>query len=102
RSRGGNRIIPVVPLATFDMLAPSPPDSWVCLPRFHHHYLPNRLQFEQGAFSPEQQAALRELGHQLLELERTYGNMQAILWDKTSGAVQAASDPRGEGQAIAR
>src|SRR5690606_36198789 len=99
---GGSRIITMVLLATLDMLAAHPPDSWVSLPRFHHQYLPNRLQFEPGAFSPEQQAALRELGHQLLELEQTYGNMQAILWDKTSGAVQAACDPRGEGQAIAR
>lgn len=99
---GGSRIISMVLLGVLDMLAGNPPDSWVSLPRFHHQYLPDRLQFEPGAFTLEQQAALRDLGHHLLELERTYGNMQAILWDKTTGTQQAASDPRGEGQAIAR
>lgn len=99
---GGSRIITMVLLATLDMLAANTPDSWVSQPRFHHQYLPNHVQFEPGAFSPEQQAALRELGHQLLELERAYGNMQAILWDKTTGTLDAASDPRGEGQAIVR
>jgi gamma-glutamyltranspeptidase len=30
-------------------------------------------------------------------LERPFGNMQAVLWDKQGGKVEAASDPRGLG-----
>lgn len=99
---GGSRIISMVLLGVLDMLSGQGPDSWVSLPRFHHQNQPDILQFEPGAFSEEEQAALRDRGHHLQELERSYGNMQAILWDKTTGSVQAASDPRGEGQAIAR
>ncbi len=39
------------------------------------------------------------MGHQLKRLDSSYGNMQAISWDYEKG-VQAASDPRVEGQAL--
>jgi gamma-glutamyltranspeptidase/glutathione hydrolase len=35
----------------------------------------------------------------LSEVQRNYGNMHAILWDAARAAVEAASDPRGEGAA---
>jgi len=47
-----------------------------------------------------QQRALEKRGHVLKEKNRRYGNMQAILWDKKTGQVFAASDPRGDGKAI--
>ena len=40
---------------------------------------------------------LKRRGHQVRQLDDTYGNMQAILWDRRSGEVTAASDPRGIG-----
>ena len=39
------------------------------------------------------------MGYQLREIDRNYGDMQAVLWDKKHNRVSAASDPRGEGVA---
>ena len=38
-------------------------------------------------------------GHNLRVSRRSYGNMQAIMWDKRTSHVYAASDKRGEGGA---
>jgi len=76
--------------------------DWVTRPRFHHQYLPDHIQFEPEALSEQEQAELKAKGHQLNALERTYGNMQAVSWDKKSGVVTAASDPRGIGSAQVR
>jgi gamma-glutamyltranspeptidase len=32
-------------------------------------------------------------------VDGTYGNMQAVFWDRQNKRVTAASDPRGGGQA---
>lgn len=96
---GGSRIISMVLLATLDFAEGKLPASWVSLPRYHHQYLPDVVQFEQNGLSFKEQSSLRKLGHKLSEKNRRYGNMQAILWDKKANRVYAASDPRGEGEA---
>lgn len=96
---GGSRIISMVLLAALDFAEGNLPDSWVSLPRYHHQYLPDVVQFEQNGLSFREQRSLRALGHKLSEKNRRYGNMQAILWDKQANKVYAASDPRGEGEA---
>lgn len=96
---GGSRIITMVLLGVLDMAAGGDPESWVGLPRYHHQYLPDVVQFEPGAFDAAMQQALSARGHELQPLESHYGNMQAIYWDKRSGEVLAASDPRGAGDA---
>jgi len=96
---GGSRIITMVLqgiLATVDGV---PVDDWVARPRIHHQYLPDRVEFEPGALSAQEEADLRAQGHTLEPLERPFGNMQAIYWDKRANRVQAASDPRGIGSA---
>ena len=40
------------------------------------------------------------MGHQLKEGSRRWGNMQVVTWDYASGKVEAASDPRGEGEGL--
>ncbi|MGA7801656.1 MAG: gamma-glutamyltransferase, partial [Gammaproteobacteria bacterium] len=97
---GGSRIITMVLLATLDFAAGHGPRHWVALRRFHHQYLPDRVQYEAGAFSPAVIAGLKARGHHLQALDRTYGNMQAVLWDRRNDRVEAASDPRGVGQAL--
>lgn len=97
---GGSRIITMVLLAALEMMEKQPVENWVELPRFHHQYLPDHIQFESGAFTQEQQKILREKGHSLKELNGTYGNMQAIYHDKTTGKVTAASDSRGIGSSM--
>ena len=65
-------------------------------------YLPDVIQYEPGAFSAEELIKLRELGHHLKKLDNTYGNMQLVIWNKKDNLVSAASDRRGEGEAIVK
>lgn len=96
---GGSRIISMVLLATLDAVhGHGDVHDWVARRRYHHQYLPDRVQHEPGAFTDEQAARLRALGH-ALEETRLYGNMQALVWDRQVNRVEAASDPRGEGAA---
>ena len=87
---------------TLDFAAGDGPQSWVSKPRFHHQYLPDEIQFEEGALPGDVLKALQQRGHTLRALERPYGNMQAILWNRDTGEVTAASDPRGAGGAGVR
>jgi gamma-glutamyltranspeptidase/glutathione hydrolase len=99
-SPGGSRIITMVLLGILEMAAGGEPDAWVSRARYHHQYLPDEIQFEPGALNEAEQKQLKSLGHTLKPLERSYGNMQAIYWDKTRNQMKAASDPRGIGQAV--
>jgi gamma-glutamyltranspeptidase/glutathione hydrolase len=96
---GGSRIISMVLLGVLDFVAGNKPQSWVSLPRYHHQYLPDEVQYEKGGLTLTEQNGLKQRGHTLNEKGRAYGNMQAILWDKKENKVYAASDPRGEGEA---
>jgi gamma-glutamyltranspeptidase / glutathione hydrolase len=65
-------------------------------PRYHHQYLPDRIEIEPGAFSQQWVAALRTKGHAVEEGRRKWGNMQAVYFDKKTGRVTSANDPRGQ------
>lgn len=94
---GGSRIISMVLLAALDYAQDREPSSWVSLPRFHHQYLPDTIQYEPGALSTTEIATLTAKGHHLQATAAPYGNMQAVLWNKQTGDLSAGSDPRGEG-----
>ncbi len=96
---GGSRIISMVLLAVLDFSEGNSPESWVSLPRYHHQYMPDSILFEPGTFSDHEKRELIAMGHQLKPKTRSYGNMQAILFDRKTGEIKAASDPRGEGSA---
>jgi gamma-glutamyltranspeptidase / glutathione hydrolase len=96
---GGSRIISMVLLGVLDFAKGKNPDSWVSIPRFHHQFMPDILEYEKGAFSPDELSKLAALGHQLKESPRLYGDMQAVQLHKITHALLAASDPRGEGKA---
>lgn len=97
---GGSRIISMVLLGILDAEQGHTPESWVNLPRYHHQYLPDVIQHEPGTFKDGMRVKLKEKGHQLKSVGRQYGNMHAILWDKKSNTLMAASDRRGSGLAI--
>jgi len=99
---GGSRIITMVFLGAMDFMEGNTPDSWVSLPRYHHQYLPDKIQYEEGALSAKEKKKLQSMGHELEQTRWKYGNMQAILWDKQTNIVSAASDPRGVGDAKTR
>ncbi|MET0088957.1 MAG: gamma-glutamyltransferase [Candidatus Thiodiazotropha sp.] len=97
---GGSRIITMVLLGILEMADNQGPGAWVSRPRIHHQYLPNEIQYEPNALDDALLSQLQQMGHRLKPLQSDYGNMQAILWNKTTGSVEAASDPRGIGQAL--
>lgn len=97
---GGSRIISMVLLGILDAEQGHEPKSWVNLPRYHHQYLPDVIQHEPNTFKDDTVLKLSQKGHQLKSVGRNYGNMHAILWDKDSNKLMAASDRRGSGMAI--
>jgi len=96
---GGSRIISMLLLAALDFEAGGDARSMVSLPRFHHQYLPDVVQYETAALSEDEVAELELRGHTLREFPRGWGNMQAVVWDKKRRTVSAATDPRVEGSA---
>jgi gamma-glutamyltranspeptidase/glutathione hydrolase len=98
---GGSRIISMVSGAALSVL--HNPNAGivdaVAKGRIHHQYLPDTLFFEPGALNEKEQKALKNKGHHLEEVSGRYGNMQMIHWNKVTGKVEAAADPRGEGTA---
>ena len=96
---GGSRIITMVLLGGLEFAAGGGAEAMVRRPRFHHQYLPDTVFYEPEALDPEVREALRGMGHRLEASHRPYGNMQAVVWDRAAGRVEAASDPRGEGAA---
>ena len=100
---GGSRIITMVLLAMLDYLhSDSSVGDWVALPRYHHQYRPDVVQFEPGAIGEDEQFDLESKGYVLQERERSYGNMQAIWMNRRTGEMRAASDPRNQGKAEVR
>lgn len=97
---GGSRIITMLLHGVLALAEGKGPEEWVKRPRYHHQYLPDVIQYESDALSEDDQQALLRLGHQLKRLDSSYGNMQALMWDRETGAVTGASDPRGLGKAM--
>ncbi len=97
---GGSRIISMVLLAVLDFAEGHGPDSWVQLPRYHHQFMPDVVEYEQGALNTDDLKGLTAMGHQLKEARYLYGDMQAVEWNKISHQLTAASDRRGEGRAV--
>ncbi len=97
---GGSRIINMLLLATLEFAhGRGGVRDWVALPRFHHQYSPDVIEYEPAAFDNDDVAELERRRHRLKPKPDGFGNMQAVLWDKRNNRVEAASDPRGEGSA---
>jgi gamma-glutamyltranspeptidase/glutathione hydrolase len=97
---GGSSIISMVLLGTLDYLDGMSAADIVKDRRYHHQYLPDVVDYEKGALSETDIARLEAMGHQLKEGSRLWGNMEVITWDYATGKVEAASDPRGEGEGL--
>ena len=100
---GGSRIITMVLLGILDFMDGNGPESWVALPRYHHQYLPDRISAEPDAFTPEEIAALEEMGHTVQVRDRQWGNMHGVMFDRNTGEVTAGSDARSDaGSAVVK
>ncbi|MFP1681833.1 gamma-glutamyltransferase [Alloalcanivorax sp. C16-1] len=99
---GGSRIITMVMLGVMEAAAGKPVEDWVSRVRFHHQYLPDRVQVEPAFLDSPEAKSLTLRGHDLVSVEREYGNMQAILWRRDGDQVTAAADPRAIGSAEVR
>ncbi|HEY8158600.1 MAG TPA: gamma-glutamyltransferase [Methylobacter sp.] len=97
---GGSRIISMVLLAALDFAKGHEPDSWVQVPRFHHQFMPDTVEYEKGALTANELIGLAAMGHQLKEARYSYGDMQAVQWNRVTHQLIAASDRRGEGRAV--
>lgn len=97
---GGSRIITMVMLAALEFHEDGSAEKLVNLPRFHHQYLPDKIFYETAAFSQNTKQQLLKMGHILEEKKMPYGNMQAIVKNKKTGQVTAASDKRGIGKSM--
>lgn len=96
---GGSRIISMVLAGIISHELGMTPDAWLAAPRFHHQYLPDVIEMENGVWPQNTLGELKNLGHQVKVLESSYGNMQVIFQGKY-GDFAAYSDPRGVGEAV--
>lgn len=97
-SPGGSTIITTVlqvflNLALFDMPLNEAVDSG----RFHHQWLPDVVEYEPGAFSPEVLEVLKGMGYKLQEVGGI-GDVHAIQ-RLSDGTLAGWSDKRGSGKA---
>lgn len=99
-SPGGGKIITsvfrvIVNVIDFNMAL----DSAIDMPRFHHQWLPEYIQYETGAFDDEVLTKLREKGHELKEVG-DFGRVEGILIDWKNRTYYGHSDRRGYGKAM--
>ncbi|MFT3761761.1 MAG: gamma-glutamyltransferase [Pseudoxanthomonas sp.] len=100
---GGTRIITMVLLGVLGYDAGLDAQQVAALPRFHHQWMPDEIEAEPGAFSPEAVKQLEAMGHKIvgagggtLGSSHPWGNFQTVEWDKTANTLSAGSDPRNE------
>ncbi|ALI98054.1 gamma-glutamyltranspeptidase [Rufibacter tibetensis] len=70
----------------------------VSAPRFHHQWLPDRIEPESDALSASVRAELQKRGH-LLQNRSSYGAVEGILKLK-NGTWEGGADPRGDDTAM--
>jgi gamma-glutamyltranspeptidase / glutathione hydrolase len=94
---GGSRIISMVLQAIVDYVDGVGPalEQLVSAPRYHHQYLPDRIEYEPGGFGEKWVADLQARGHLVEAGRRKWGNMQIVHRDKKNGQFAIANDPRG-------
>ena len=95
---GGSRIITMVLLSALEWSRGESAEFITSVPRFHHQFFPDLIQYEPDAFSNDEIKALEDKGHSLRPLNRSYGNMNVVTWNFETGDLDASSDPRGHGE----
>jgi gamma-glutamyltranspeptidase/glutathione hydrolase len=94
---GGSAIITMTLEGILAFIAGEEPEQFVANRRYHHQYMPDVINAEKGALSDDDIRALEAMGHRINVAAGTwpYGFMNAVSWDRKTGEMHAASDPRG-------
>ena len=96
--RGGSRIPTAVLQVLLSLLGDGDTlQAAVNRPRIHHQWLPDQIEIELDALSPETQEALRQRGHTVV-VDPTTAKVHAVRL-LPDGSVEAAADPREPGTA---
>jgi gamma-glutamyltranspeptidase/glutathione hydrolase len=95
---GGSRIITMVMRSAMAWTNGADADEMVSMKRYHHQFFPDRVDYEEGAFTDAEVQALEAMGHQLSKSKRAFGNMNVVTWDYATGEVEAVADPRAGGE----
>jgi gamma-glutamyltranspeptidase/glutathione hydrolase len=99
-SPGGGKIITTVFQTVLNVIdLKLPLDKAIDRPRFHHQWLPEFVQFENGVFSDTVKSILVSKGHDLMETG-DFGRVDAILIDWKNHVYYGHSDRRGYGRAM--
>ena len=73
--------------------------SAINAPRFHHQWLPEKIEFENGVFDEVSMKKLQEKGYDIKQdYTRVIGRVDAILISK-NGVITTGADPRGDDKA---
>ncbi|HET7557254.1 MAG TPA: gamma-glutamyltransferase [Rhodanobacteraceae bacterium] len=93
---GGSRIITMVLEGILSFVDGNDAAQITARPRFHHQYLPDVISAEPGALDPATIKALQAMGYTVNAGERRWGFMNVVIWNRKTGRLGAASDPRGD------
>jgi gamma-glutamyltranspeptidase/glutathione hydrolase len=66
-------------------------------PRFHHQWMPDRIQFEPLGINRDTRSALERKGHVFADRAGNMGDAEGIMIDLETGMRLGASDPRSGG-----
>ncbi|HEY4583635.1 MAG TPA: gamma-glutamyltransferase [Lysobacter sp.] len=91
---GGSRIITEVLLGILGFDAGLSAQEVAALPRIHHQWMPDVISAEAGALAAGTVSALQAMGHKVNAGEPTWGNLQAVGWDKRANTLEGGTDPR--------
>lgn len=99
-SPGGGRIITSVFQAIINVIDfKLPIDAAIDKPRFHHQWLPDEIQYEQGCLTEDVKNNLISRGHQLKQIS-DFGRVEGIVIDWKNHQYYGHSDRRGYGMAL--
>ena len=90
---GGSRIITEVLLGIIGYDQGLDSQQVAALPRFHHQWLPDTIYAEHNTFDAETIAALEKMGHKVT-VQKNWGNLQTVRWNKRTGELDGGTDPR--------
>jgi gamma-glutamyltranspeptidase/glutathione hydrolase len=100
-SPGGRTIINTVLLTILDVVDfGMNVQEAIDAPRFHHQWLPDRVDYERNGFSPDTITLLKQRGHAAREIS-SQGVVEAIVYNAKENVLEGGSDRRAPDGGVA-